>query len=134
MPTTEREGIELEPTSNEVNRKLFNTSIDLYGKMLDYVASNKMRNAFHLTRLCNKYNGTPISCQQYYNLYLSAYKRHILSHNIVANEDGQFVSFSSIQLPFKDSKADNELYKNSKLLNNASLPAEKDYQEWKMRI
>lgn len=130
MPTTEREGIELEPSSNEVNRKLFNTSIDLYGKMLDYVANNKLRNAFHITRLCNKYNGTPISCQQYYNLYLSAYKRHILSHNIVVNEDGQFVSFSSIQLPFKDSKADIELYKNSKLLNNACLPAEKDYQEW----
>lgn len=130
MPTTEREGVELEPGSNEVNRKLFESSVALYGKMLDYVANKKMRNAFYISRLCNNYNGTPISCQQFYNLYLSAYKRHILSHNIVVNDDGQFVSFSSIQLPFKDSKLDVDLYRNCSLLNKACLPAEKDYQAW----
>ena len=91
MPTTEREGIELEPTSNEVNRKLFESSALLYCQVLDYVANNKMKNAFHLARLCNKYNGTQISNQQFYNLYLSQYKRHLLNHNIVINEDNQFV-------------------------------------------
>jgi hypothetical protein len=33
-------------------------------------------------------------------------------------------------LPFKDSKADLELYKNSKLLNDSLLPQESDYQAW----
>ena len=67
MPTTEREGVELEPNSNEVNRKLFNSSIELYGRMLDYVANNKLRNAFHIAHLSRKYNGTQISNQQFYN-------------------------------------------------------------------
>lgn len=130
MPTTEREGVEIEPGSNEGNRKLFNSSIELYGKMLDYVANNKLKNAFNIVRLSGKYNGTAISCQQFYSLYLSAYKRHILSHNIVVNEDGQLISFSSVQLPFKDSKSDVDLYRNCSLLNKACLPAEKDYQAW----
>lgn len=130
MPTTEREGIELEPTSNEVNRKLFESSALLYCQVLDYVANNKMKNAFHLARLCNKYNGTQISNHQFYNLYLSQYKRHLLNHNIVINEDNQFVSLSSIQLPFKESKPDTELFDNCRLLNSSCLPLEKDYQAW----
>lgn len=95
-PTTEREGVELEPSSNEVNRKLFSASIDLYDRMLDYIESNKIRNAFYLTHLCRKFNGTQASNQQFYNLYLAKYKQHVLSHRIVANGDSQFVSFSSI--------------------------------------
>ena len=67
MPTTEREGVELEPNSNEVNRKLFNSSIELYGRMLDYVANNKLRNAFHIAHLSRKYNGTQISNQQFFD-------------------------------------------------------------------
>lgn len=130
MPTTEREGIELEPNSNETNRTLFNSSIELYGKMLDYIAANKLRNAFHVTNLSRKYNGTQGSNQQFYNLYLSRYKQHILSHTIVVNGDNQFVPFSSIKLPFKESETDMKLYENSKKLNNSCLPAESDYQSW----
>jgi hypothetical protein len=76
MPTTEREGIELEPT-NEINRKLFSSSVALYGKMLDYIASNKLQNAFFVTHLCKKYNGTQSSNQQFYSLYIPGYKQHI---------------------------------------------------------
>lgn len=130
MPTTEREGVELEPTSNEANRKLFNASVELYGRMLDFIVKHKMKNAFYLARLCHKYNGTPISSQQFYNLYLAGYKRHILNHNIVLNENNQFVSYSSIRLPFRESKSDIELYKNCKLLSKDCLPAESDYQSW----
>lgn len=129
-PTTEREGIELEPSSNEENRKLFRTSIGLYGKMLEFVANNKMKKAFYLTKMSNKYNGTQISNQQFYSVYLTEYKRQLLNHRVVLNEDGQFVSFSNIILPFNESKPDVDLYKNCKFLNSSSLPAEEDYQAW----
>ena len=130
VPTTEREGVELEPSSNEVNRKQFDASITLYGQLLNYVVENKMRNAFHLTKLKNKYNGTPISNQQFLNLYLAGYKKEVLSHRIVLNEANEFVSFSSIRLPFNESKPDFDLFKNSRLLNQDELPLESDYQAW----
>jgi len=129
-PTTEREGVELEPSSNEVNRKLFNASIELYGEILDYIEKNEIRDAFHLTHLFRKFNGTQISNQQFYNLYIAKYKQHILSHRIVVNGDNQFVSFSSIRLPFKESKPDTKLYENGKLLNNACFPIADDYEQW----
>lgn len=129
-PTTEREGVELEPGSNETNRKLFVTSTELYGEMLDYVARKKLRNAFHLTKLFRKFNGTQASNQQFYNLYLVKYKQHVLNHNIVVNVDNLFVPFSSILLPFKESKADVKLYENCKLLNKSCLPVMEDYQSW----
>lgn len=129
-PTTEREGIELEPSSNDSNRKLFTDSIKLYGLLLDYVANNKLKNAFYLTRLRDKYNGTQISNQQFYSLYLAQYKQQVLSHNIVINMDNEFISFSSMRLPFKDSKPNLGLYKNSQMLNKIRLPRECDYEQW----
>ena len=129
-PTTEREGVELEPAFNVENRRLFESSVVLYGKMLDFVAKNEMRNTFHLARLRNKYNGTQISNQQFYNLYLAGYKRHILNHSIVFNEEERFVSFSSMILPFKESELDMDLYENCELLKKSSLPKKDDYQEW----
>ena len=63
-------------------------------------------------------------------MYLAKYKQHVLSHRIVANGDSQFVSFSSIYLPFKESKPDTNLYDNSKLLNNNRLPIAEDYEQW----
>lgn len=129
-PTPEREGVELEPGSNETNRKLFSESIELYGEILDYVESKKLKNAFHLTNLHRKFNGTQASNTQFYNLFLAKYKQHALSHNIVMNGNGQFISLSSVLLPFKESKADVKLYENSFLLNNTCLPAKEDFQSW----
>ena len=129
-PTTEREGVELEPSSNEVNRKLFNTSIELYGKILDYIEKNEIRDAFHLTHLFRKFNGTQISNQQFYNLFLAKYKQDVLTHHIVVNGESMFVSFASIRLPFRESKPDVILYENCKLLNSSVLPAAEDYQQW----
>lgn len=130
MPTTEREGVELEPGSNEMNRKLFSQSIDLYGKMLNYVEANKLRNAFHIAHISRKYNGTQSSNQQFYNLYMSQYRNHILNHSIVANCDGQFISFANMRMPFRESKADKRLYENSIRLNRACFPVESDYLSW----
>ena len=97
-PTTEREGVELQPGSNDVNRSLFLASTELYGMVLDYVANNQLKCAFNIARLRSKYNGNSISNQQFYSLYLTKYKQHILSHNIVVNTENQFVSFSSISV------------------------------------
>ena len=130
MPTTEREGVELQPGSNEGNRSLFRASSELYGKVLDYVVDKKLRNAFYLAKLRYKYNGHPTSNQQFTSIFASQYKQQIQSHNIVVNTENQFVSFSSILLPFNDSEIDIELYNNCKLLNKATLPAEEDYSEW----
>lgn len=129
-PTTEREGVELQPSSNDVNRSLFLASTELYGMVLDYVANNQLKCAFNIARLRSKYNGNSISNQQFYSLYLTKYKQHILSHNIVVNTKNQFVSFSSIILPFADSKPDVELYNNCELLNKLALPIADDYLAW----
>ena len=129
-PTPEREGVELEPGSNETNRNLFSESIELYSEILDYVESKKLKNAFHLTNLHRKFNGTQATNTQFYNLFLAKYKQHALSHNIVMNGNGQFISLSSVFLPFKESKADVKLYENSFLLNNTCLPAKEDFQSW----
>ena len=129
-PTSEREGVELEPVSNEANRKLFRESIELYNDILDYIEEKKLKNAFHLTKLRRKYNGTQASNTQFYNLFLDKYKQHVLAHRIVLNTDGQFISFSSMMLPFKDSKADEKLFDVSMLIKHSCLPSKEDYQLW----
>jgi hypothetical protein len=98
--------------------------------VLDYIAGNKLRDAYNVAKISRKFNGTQISNQQFYNLYLDKYKLHILSHSIVVNGEGTFIPFSSVRLPFKDSKVDVRLFANCKKLNNSCLPAEHDYQAW----
>ena len=129
MPTTEREGVEIDPNSNPENVKLFKASENLYSDILDYIARNKLRNAFHLTKLNKKFNGTQASNQQFQNR-MQEYKKSILNHQLVVNENGEYITFASMILPFKESKPDIELYSNCKLLNRASLPAKDDYLSW----
>lgn len=130
VPTIEREGVEIDPNSNQGNVKLFKASVDLYNRILDYVAQKKLKNAFHLTKLCKKYNGTQASNQQFHNR-VEEYKKIILSHQLVINENGEFISYASMILPFKESKiADTELYSHCKLFNRDSLPAKEDYLSW----
>ena len=98
--------------------------------MRDYVATQKLGHAYNIAHLSRKYNGTQISNQQFYNLFIPGYKQHILSHAIVKNADDKFITFSSTKLPFKESKADKLLYTNCQKLNKAFLPIEDDYQSW----
>ena len=130
VPTTEREGIELEPSANDTNRNLLKSSISLYGEILDYVATHKLGCAYNLAHLARKYNGTQMSNQQFYNLFIPDYKQHILTHSIVKTADDKFITFSSTKLPFKDSKADSVLYANCLKLNKANLPIKEDFQSW----
>lgn len=129
-PTTEREGVELEPNSNDKNRKLFDASVTLYKMMLDYVEKKKMRNAYHVAKLTRKYNGTQASNQQFYNLYQKGYVQILQTSVIVENAEGDFISVAGMRLPFKESKPDSELYAIARLLDNKSFPQANDYHGW----
>lgn len=129
-PTTEREGIELQPGANEKNRALFSASITLYRDILDYVAKEQLECAYIITHLAHKYNGTQASNQQFYNIYQSKYKDDILSHSIVKNAEGNFIPFASMLLPFKVSKTDKLLYDNALSMKGAQFPNASDYEQW----
>lgn len=121
-PTTEREGVELEPGSNDTNRSLLSESIILYKKILDRVQNEKLSSAYTLTTLSRKYNGTQASNTQFINQFVPKYKAEILLHSIVENEKGEFIPFSQVRLPFFDSKTDTELYKHSRFIASVALP------------
>ena len=129
-PTTEREGVEIEPSHNEENREQITNSILLYNNMLSYVAGNKMKNAFYLARLRNKYNGTQASNLQFANIFLRKYKDCLLKNNIVRIDGQKFSSLSTIKLPFKESKSDVDLYKLCSNFNATNLPVLEDYEAW----
>lgn len=129
-PTTERESVELEPTSNETNRKLFLDSIELYKKMLDYVEQRKMKKAYCLTKLTRNYSGNQASNTQFYTRFLPEYKKQILSHKIVFNVLGEPIPFSTMRLPIHNSKVDMPLYEYSLFVDGKCLPAEDDYESW----
>ena len=130
QPTTEREGVELEPGSNEENRALFADSTKLFEMVLGFVEEKKHKNAFVLTNLRRKYNGTQASNTQFINLYVPKYKQAILSHQIVTSMEDEQITFSQLLLPFNDSKADEALLNNASFLIPTLLPLTKDYQEW----
>lgn len=129
-PTTEREGVELEPNSNEVNRSLFKDSIELYKKVLDYVESNKLHSAFNITRIKRKYNGTQASNQVFYAQYMAKYQQEILSHAIAFNAENEQISVANLRLPYREGKPDTDLYKKALMVASYSLPQENDFLSW----
>lgn len=129
-PTTEREGVELEPGANNTNRELFAESVNLYNDVLDFVAKEKLNYAYNITKMFRKYNGTQASNQQFYQLYLDKYKQYVLTHSIVKNAESKFVSFASISIPYNNSKVDKDLYNRALLLKSQYLPFASDYEQW----
>ena len=129
-PTTEREGIELEPGSNEQNRGVMNDTTSLYAKVLKYVEQEKLRNAYVLSNIRKKYNGTQASNTQFYNIYLPHYKKALLEHAVVPNYNGEFVTFAQTRLPFRESRADLQLFKNAVMIASNNLPSMEDYTQW----
>lgn len=129
-PTTEREGVELEPVSNEENRRIMFDSIELYKKILDYVEEKQLKHAYLLTNIRRKYNGTQASNTQFYNQIISPYKQQILNHSIVPSACGDFVKLSQIKLPINNSKPDDILYTNASFISKELLPSEKEYKGW----
>ena len=129
-PTTEREGVELEPVSNEENRRIMFNSIELYKNILDYVEEKQLKHAYLLTNIRRKYNGTQASNTQFYNQIITPYKQQILNHSIVPSTFGDFVKLSQIKLPINNSKPDDALYTNASFISKELLPVEEEYKGW----
>lgn len=129
-PTTEREGIELEPGSNELNRRLMNDTVVLYSKVLQYVEQERLLNAYILSNIRKKYNGTQASKTQFYNIYLPHYRKALLEHAIVPNYHGEFITFAQTRLPFRESKVDMQLFQNFVMIASNNLPSMEDYTHW----
>ncbi len=129
-PTTERECVELEPGSNESNRNVFKESAVLYEKIILYIADNHIRDAFHLTKLRPRFNGTQITNQQFRNLFLDKYRQVVLKYSIVCDRNENFISFSDVKFPFRDSKLDDGLYDICELFDDIRIPIKEDYKCW----
>ena len=78
--------------------------------MLDYVEKNKLRNAYHLTKMAKRYNGSQTSRTKFCEVGIEGYKQQLMKRAIVKNSDGDFISFSQVRIPFRDSQADVKLY------------------------
>ena len=128
QPSIERDSVEIQPTAHEKNRSLFDDSVDLYGKVLDWVERKQLRNAYFLTRLRKRYIGTQQSSTQFIQRYIPKYRDIVRGHKIVENQKGEFISYSQMYLPFNDSKTDAELLSHAGFLLSDRLPS--NYEEW----
>lgn len=129
-PTTEREGVEIEPGSNDSNRKLFDDSFELYRMILSRVAKEQLHGAYNLAKMRRKYNGTQASNTQFLVRYVSEYKKILLSSPVVFAESGDMVPFTHICLPFANSKSDQKLFELASFVKAASLPQRAEYEHW----
>lgn len=129
-PEQERDGIAFSPNSNPDNRKLLVDSVSLYKKVLDYIEEKRMDGAYNLTHMSRKYNGTQESNTQFYKVAIEEYKKLLLSHAVVKNQAGDFITFSQTRIPFKESKVDDELYEYASFVAEKVLPDSTDYKKW----
>ena len=129
-PSQERNGVAISPSSNPENRQLFVDSVDLYGKMLDYVEAKKMDCAYNLEHMSRKYNGNQESNTQFVKVGIENYVNKLLNHTVVRSQSGDFISFRQTRLPFKDSKLDEQLYEYALFVADKMLPQIADYKAW----
>lgn len=129
-PGQERDGVAFDPNANPENSALLKDSVLLYKKVLDYVEKNKMSDAFNIAKMTRRYNGNQVSNTQFYNKGIEGYKQQLLSHAVVKNNDGDFITFAQVKIPFRESKADDKLYKQATFVANNLLPLADDYQAW----
>ena len=129
-PSQERNGVAISPSSNPENRQLFVDSVDLYGKMLDYVEAKKMDCAYNLAHMSRKYNGNQESNTQFVKVGIENYVNKLLNHTVVRSQSGDFISFRQTRLPFKDSKLDEQLYEYALFVADKMLPQIADYKAW----
>lgn len=129
-PEQERDGIAFDPTANPENLKILKDSIHLYEIVLDYVEKNKLRNAYHLTKMAKRYNGSQTSRTKFCEVGIEGYKQQLMKRAVVKNSDGDFIPFSQLRIPFRDSQADVKLYGQAHFVASSVLPVEEDYQAW----
>ena len=129
-PSVERDGIAFSPSSNPENRSLLVDSVELYGKMLDYVEARQMDGAYNLAHMSRRYNGNSESNQQFYKVGVEHFVKQLSKHTVVRTQSGDFISFSQTRIPFKESKLDEKLYEYASFVSEKMLPQASDYKEW----
>lgn len=132
-PTTEREGVEIDPSCDKQNIGLFTSSIDLYHNILDYIEDNKILNAYEIVKLSNEYKGTYDSEANFKDNFVGMYKDIALDHKIFENSKGDFIKLSDAHIPLTtEKKSDKRLYEYAKELEADVLP--KDYSGWQKNL
>ena len=132
-PTTEREGVEIDPSCDKQNIGLFTSSIDLYHNILDYIEDNKILNAYEIVKLSNEYKGTYDSEENFKDNFVGMYKDIALDHKIFENSNGDFIKLSDAHIPLTtEKKSDKRLYEYAKELEADVLP--KDYSGWQKNL
>lgn len=129
-PSQERNGVVISPRSNPKNRELLVDSVELYGKILDYIETNEMDCAYNLAHMSRKYNGDQESNTQFVKVGIENYVNKLLNHTVVRSQSGDFISFRQTRLPFNDSKLDEKLYEYATFVADRMLPQVADYKSW----
>ena len=127
-PTTEREGVEIDPSCDKHNISILKSAIDLYDLILEYVEENQLQNGYEIARINNEYNGTFESKENFKDHFVDSFKDVLLPRCIAQNVNGSFICVEELRIPYKDRKVNKELYSFALKLNPESLP--KDYPGW----
>ena len=128
-PTLEREGVEITPNDKQ-NITLFKQSVELYSKLLRDIEAKKLDDAYHFTKLTNKFRGVEASKNIFRRDFVPEYRAKIEKSKIVRNINGEFIWFSDILLPYKEGNYFKELYKYASELKHAKLPDYKSCEGW----
>ena len=132
-PTTEREGVEIDPSCDKQNIELLTSSIDLYHDILFYIEDNKILNAYEIVKLSNEYKGTYDSEANFIDNFVGKYKDIALDYKIFENLNGDFIKLSDAHIPLTtEKKSDKRLYEYAKELEADVLP--KDYSGWQKNL
>lgn len=130
MPTTEREGVELDPNSNKENVAIIKDSVELYRMALEFVKSHKLGCAYNLSRIRRHYNGTQASNTQFQTIFMKEYVKLLLTYPIIKNARGEFITLNDTRIPLRNSEADDTLYALAQFIASNVIPSPEEYTQW----
>lgn len=131
-PTTEREGVEIDPSCDKQNIRILSSFIKLYKEILDYIEKNEILNAYEIVGLSNEYNGTYESKENFKDNIVGKFKELVLSHAILQNVYNSFIKVSDARIPVIDKKTSKELYEFAKVFDSNILPL--NYSGWQRNL
>lgn len=128
-PKVERDGVEITPNDKE-NISIFKEILELYEILLNDISDKKLDNAFHITKLSNKYIGEEGSKNIFKRDFVPKFKKLILDSKIVKNNIGEFICFSKVLLPYNNGKPFSELYKYASQIKGKQLTTQTAFEGW----
>ncbi len=128
-PTIEREGVEI-TAGDDHNRGLLTEAGELYHSVIQYISANKLKNAYHLTKLSNTYNGLEGSKIMFKSRIVPLFQSEIENAVIVENVKGEWIKFSNILLAYKEGKPFDELYEVAREIKQTAFPTEESFKGW----